>query len=470
MSIEQIVPLFVIIPLLILILSIVMRILKQPYVIGFILTGIILTATSLIQDTSQLHILGEIGIILLMFFIGMEISLPTIIAGWRIAILGPIFQIILSTITVHTLGTFLGWSWEKSMLIGFIITLSSTAVIIKILEDLGELKSKIGQNVIAILIVQDLLVIPMMIAVKFVGVNNVSNSPSIITTIIGSILLTIFIYLVLTHKIKIPFPKKLLLNHELQIFVSLVACFGLASISSKIGLSAALGAFFAGIIIGSFKGTQWAHDTLHSFKVVFTALFFVYIGAIINLEFVQQNYILIMGLVLAVFIINTTLNACILRFLKTSWKESIYAGSLLSQIGEFSFLLGAVGVSSAILLPEEYNLIVSVIAFTLLFSPIWISIVKRVLHIETKNILNQVEQVKKEITRAEIAARYRSYKNKSKEAVLNDVQAHIKEQTQKIHKLSKQSYKTVKDKVQEELEIVNLGDISEIHSNNSKPK
>ncbi len=207
-----------------------------------------------------------------------------------------------------------------------------------------------------------------------------------IMKIIGALIIGILLYLILSKKIKIPLPRKLVESKESQVFMALIICFGLAALTSFFGLSAALGAFFGGIIVASYRGTEWAQKNLHPFKVVFVAMFFVYIGIMIDLDFIRDNIIIIAILVLFVFIINTLINTLILRFLGTKIKESFYAGSLLAQIGEFSFLIGAAGLSAGLIQLEEYNLIISVISITLLLSPVWITFIKKSLGINANFI------------------------------------------------------------------------------------
>src|SRR3989338_9231106 len=167
------------------------------------------------------------------------------------------------------------------------------------------------------------------------------DAASFITKLFGAFILIVLLFFILIKKVRIPIIRKLVENPELQIFTALVACFGLAAFTSFFGLSAALGAFFAGILVSSYRKPGWAHNSLHPFKVVFVAVFFVYIGMLIDLPFLKENILIISLLVIAVLTINTILNTILLYFLKTKFKESLYAGALLAQIGEFSFLIGA---------------------------------------------------------------------------------------------------------------------------------
>src|SRR3989338_1948043 len=126
----------------------------------------------------------------------MEVSLPKLMSKWKVALAGPLLQVILSVLVVYVLGNVFNWPWERSVLIGFIITLSSSAVIIKILEDMGELHTKMGQNVLGILIVQDIIVVPLMIIIGLMSGEHV-NSLEITLKVVGAIILGAIMYFTL---------------------------------------------------------------------------------------------------------------------------------------------------------------------------------------------------------------------------------------------------------------------------------
>ena len=175
---------------------------------------------------------------------------------------------------------------------------------------------------------------------------------------------------------RLPFAKRLRADHELQVFSALLLCFGLALISGELGVSTALGAFVAGLVVSSAKETEWVQGSLEPFRVVFVAVFFVSVGMLIDLDYVRENLVLLALLVVAVVLLNTALNAAILRLLGSSWRRAAYAGALLSQVGEFSFILAALGHTASILPDDDYRMIVALIAISLLLSPAWIGICK----------------------------------------------------------------------------------------------
>jgi CPA2 family monovalent cation:H+ antiporter-2 len=163
---------------------------------------------------------------------------------------------------------------------------------------------------------------------------------------------------------------------DLQVLMPLVVCFGLALFSASLHLSTALGAFVAGIVIRASRSTGPAEHSLGALRVLFVAMFFASIGMLIDLDFIQRHWWDVLALVAMVLVANTLLNGTLLRVLGRSWREGFYAGALLAQIGEFSFVLAAVGFQAGVITGESYQTTVAVIAIGLLISPAWIKLVK----------------------------------------------------------------------------------------------
>jgi CPA2 family monovalent cation:H+ antiporter-2 len=177
----------------------------------------------------------------------------------------------------------------------------------------------------------------------------------------------------------VPWLKWLKKDRELQLFGALGICFGVALLTGWLGLSTALGAFVAGMFIGVARETQWLHHSLEPFRVIFVALFFVSVGMMVDLQFMMENAGLIALLVVMVLVLNTFINAVILVLLGDPWRETLYVGALLAQIGEFGFVLAAVGINGHIITEYGYQLVISIITVTLLLSPAWILLVRRLL-------------------------------------------------------------------------------------------
>jgi CPA2 family monovalent cation:H+ antiporter-2 len=283
---------------------------------------------------------------------------------------------------VALLGLWFEWSYPRVILVGFVISLSSTAVVIKLLQDSGMLNSRLGQGVLSILLAQDLAIIPMLIILGLLGEGQVEGVQLVkqgVGAIVAIAAIAALGFIVSRDSIHLPLSKWLKEDRELQLFTALAICFGLALITAWLELSTALGAFMAGMIIGAAKETDWVHHTLESFKVLFVALFFVSIGMLLDIHFLGANWPITTALVATALLTNTFINAFILRLAKFKLKDSLYAGMLLSQIGEFSFVLAAVGLHSSLISDYGYQLSISVIALSLLVSPVWISLGKTLL-------------------------------------------------------------------------------------------
>ncbi|MGC9310341.1 MAG: cation:proton antiporter [Candidatus Aenigmatarchaeota archaeon] len=234
-----------------------------------------------------------------------------------------------------------------------------------------------GQEVLSILIVQDLAIIPMMIILSLLTGGAVSRG-EIGLQIAGSFLALAFVLKVLKREtFRLPFGNRIRKDPELQVLATLAISFGIALLSGLFYLSTALGAFITGLFLASTKDTQWVQQNLQPFKVLFLALFFISIGMMIDLGFLFSEFGQVMALLVLVLFTNSFINALIFRWNGDSWKNSLYGGSLLAQIGEFSFILVAIGLQTGLIEEFGYQITIIVIALSLMLSPLWISFFSR---------------------------------------------------------------------------------------------
>ncbi len=369
---------FVILSGIVIIVGFLLRLLKQPYMISYILVGILVGpyGLSFVTDEALISNLGSLGLVLLLFFIGMEIRLPELLHNWKVSIIGTSIQVFISLIIIWLLSFYFKWSNSQVIMFGFVISLSSTAVIVKILQERNEINSIAGQYALGILIAQDILIVPMLIFLGYIGGHRPDKIELIKQITGGIIIIGMIIFLLKKKEIKLPFQKYISNDHEMQVFIAFTLCFGFSTLSAFFHLSAALGAFIAGILISATKSTEWVHNSLSAFKVLFVALFFISIGMIIDLTFLKENLFTIITLLIVVFILNSIINISMLRFFCKDWKISLYVSALLSQIGEFSFILAATGFQTGIIKEYSYQITISTIALTLLFSPLWINLTR----------------------------------------------------------------------------------------------
>ncbi len=378
MNIDPILPIIVGSAFIAVILIFVFRLLKQPQILAYIAAGVIIGPQVLGMISNQLLIeqLGSLGVILLLFFIGMEIDPHKLKQSWKISIGGTFLQIVFSVLAVFAFGFFLDWSLARIVLLGFVISLTSTAVIITMMKDHNEMHTVRGQHVLGITLIQDLAVIPMIIILGLLNNNGFSVSTLVMQIVAGTMIIFVVAKLMNKKLISIPFLDAFSKNHDLQVFGALIFCFGLSLLSGLVALSTAFGAFLGGMVVGNIKQTHWVKGKLEAFHVVFVALFFMSVGMLLELNFIAENWLLLVGFLLLILIGNTLINAVTLRLLRVSWKDSFYAGAMLAQIGEFSFILASIGKHSNIISDFAYQMTISVIVLSLFVSPIWLLLFK----------------------------------------------------------------------------------------------
>jgi CPA2 family monovalent cation:H+ antiporter-2 len=358
--------------------------LRQPAIIGYILAGVVLgpQLLGLIPDRQIFHFLGQIGLMFLLFYIGAEINIKRLLKGWKISVLGCILQVMLNIGFCFLIGLIFHWSVKMIVFIGFITSLSSTAVVLKILEERKALDSIIGKHCLGILLVQDFAVIPMLIILSFFD-DKSGISGALPRQLVGLGLIA-FILFWLIVKGKFPIPMWLIgQNHDFRVLAGLMFCLGSALVSGVLGLSAELGAFVAGVVLGSTEEGGHIKEFVNPFKVFFVCIFFVSIGLLFDLNFFISNLGAIVALVFFVLVMKSLINAGILTFLGVDWLTAVLTGTMLSQIGEFSFLLAAAAISGGIIESYGYQMTISVIVLTLMFTPLWIRINRRMLKYST---------------------------------------------------------------------------------------
>jgi len=362
----------------------ILRIYNIPAAVAYIITGIVVgpSALEFVHDRELLNHLGELGVIMLMFFIGMEVSLPRLIAKWRVAVLGTAAQMALSVGICCLVAWLLGWSWQSGLLFGFIISMSSTAVVLTLLKDANELETPFGQNALGVLLVQDLAIVPIMIILGAMGEHDMSGNEIAIQLVGGIALMGLVIWLLRHPGWHI--PETFLKSVDKQIMMGLLLCFAAAALTAWIGLSAPFGAFLAGMILKSSDQSEWVEEHLHSLYVVFVAIFFLSVGMLVDLHFVMEHIGVVILMTLGVFILNSGINTLVLRVLGETWTMSLLTGGLLSQIGELSFLLASLGLAMGMLTVDGHQMAIVVIAFSLMLSPLWMVAVRLLIHEDTQ--------------------------------------------------------------------------------------
>jgi len=354
---------------------------KQPAIVGYILAGVILgpSGFGLVTNREIITLLAELGVLMLLFVIGMKLSLRAFRTVWRGALMVTILQIVLCLVLTLALSRIFDWPMALACLLGFVISLSSTAVAIKMLEDIGELRSETGKIVVAVLIGQDLAVVPMLLLLDGLSGGDGFSVPTLIA-VVGAIafLATLVWFLSRRTRIRLPLSRLTIDNLDIAPLAGLTYCFALAALTAFLGLTAAYGAFIAGLFIGSTTARRKMIRVTEPIQAVLVMVFFLSIGLLIDLKYIWENLLTVLVLLFIVLIAKSAMNVGILRLVGQPWPRAFLAGVLLSQVGEFSFVIASAGVTMNLVGIEGSKLIISVIALSLIVSPIWLETAKRI--------------------------------------------------------------------------------------------
>lgn len=346
--------------------------LKLPSIIGFLITGIIIGpyALSLIKNVEQVETLSEIGVILLLFVIGMEMSIKQLASIRKTVFLGGFFQVGVTILISAVLYQFTGHSWSESVFIGFLLALSSTAIVLKTLQDRHEMAEPHAKNALAILIFQDIIVVPMLLFTPLIAGESTNIWASVIGLLLKSIAVIVITVLLARYVIpKVMYEVAKTNSKELFLLVTITLCFAIAFLTSIAGLSLALGAFIAGLIISESEYSYQATSVILPFRELFTSFFFVSVGMLLDISFFFEHFWTILPLGVMVFFIKSIIAAGAVAILKYPPKTIILTGLTLFQVGEFAFILSKVGITFGLLTPETNQYFLSVSILTMLCTP-----------------------------------------------------------------------------------------------------
>lgn len=347
--------------------------LKLPTILGYLLTGIIAGPhlLKLIHDQHNIELMAEIGIVLLLFSIGLEFSLKHLFKIRRVVFLGGFMQVIFTAVVFMFISFIYEISWTSGIFIGFMAALSSSALVLKILQDRSELTSNYGRTVLGILIFQDLMLVPLLLFSDFLGKGaTLDVGHELIVLLIKAIGIIAFVYV----GNKWLFPRILHIialakNQELFMMSIFLICLAIALLTSSLGMSLAFGAFLAGLMVSESEYSHNAFGSLIPFKDLFSSFFFVSVGMLLDLQFVVEHFPLIAITVILIIIIKSIIAGSTGFMLGHTLKGTVMVGLALSQVGEFSFILAKIGVNKAIITPFYYQLFLAVAIITMAISP-----------------------------------------------------------------------------------------------------
>jgi CPA2 family monovalent cation:H+ antiporter-2 len=346
--------------------------LHVPTIVGYLMTGILAGphGLGLIDGVHEVEILAEIGVVLLLFTIGIEFSLRSLLQIKRLVLIGGPLQVLLTLFAAFILARRLGQPFSESIFMGFLISLSSTAIVLKLFQERAEVDSPHGRTALGILIFQDIIIVPMILLTPLLAgsTGNLAKSLLILSAKgIGIILLVIISAKWIVPQLMYQIARTR--SRELFLLSIVALCLGIAWLTHHIGLSLALGAFLAGLILSESEYSGQALGNILPFRDVFTSFFFISIGMLLDVGFLLQRPGLIAVIALCVLSLKAIIAGSTAVLLGFPLRTTILVGLALSQIGEFSFILSRSGIEYGLLPAITYQVFLVVSVITMAATP-----------------------------------------------------------------------------------------------------
>jgi len=350
------------------------RRLKQPVVLGYIIAGVIIgphtPPYSLIHDEATINTLSELGVILLMFSLGLEFSLRKLKTVGAPALIAALLEILLLFWVGYEVGKFFGWSSMDSIFLGAMLSMSSTTVIIKVLGELGKMKERFAQLIFGILIIEDILGIAMIALLSGIAMTGSLSFGDVSLTLgkLSAFLAAVLVVGLIAVPRLISYVARFKSN-EMLIITVLGLCFGVSLLAVKLGYSVALGAFVIGAVIAETREIHRIETLIEPIRDMFSAVFFVAIGLLIDPKMLVVYWQPILVITFAV-VVGKIMTCSFGAFVGgNGTRNSLRVGMGLAQIGEFSFIIASLGVTLKVTSSFLYPIAVAVSAITTLLTP-----------------------------------------------------------------------------------------------------
>ena len=359
----------------------IFRRLRLPSIVGFMITGVLIGphGFALIRDVHAIEVLAEIGVALLLFTIGLEFSLRRLLDMKRLVLLGGGLQVTFTVLAVMAIAYLLGRPSNQAIFFGFLFALSSTAIVLKSYIDRAEIDAPHGRAGVGILLFQDLSIVPMMLMVPILsGTGGVSIGK--ISATLGIALATIAA-IIFTARTVVPtllFQIVRLRSPELFIISVVLLSLGTSWLTSQVGLSLALGAFIAGLVLSESDYSHQIVADILPFRDVFNSIFFMSIGMLLSVTALYADVVTVLAWVVALTIGKALLVFGVVRLLGYSLRISTMTALGLAQIGEFSFILAKTGVEQNILGEADYQRFLAASIMSMIATPFLIKVAPRI--------------------------------------------------------------------------------------------
>ncbi len=346
--------------------------LRLPTIVGFLLAGVIIgpNGLQLITSLSQVETLAEIGVVLLLFSIGLEFSFETIVSVQRRVIWAGLLQVGLTILLVLALTRFFGLSIEIGIFYGFLLSLSSTAIVLRIYNDRREINSIQGRLASGVLLFQDLCIVPMMLLLPVLGQTGKGSLVSIVWAVAKALFaLVLIVWAARRFLPRLLHQVALLRNREIFILFVVLICLGTAWLASESGLSLALGALIAGLVISESELSHQIIADVLPLRDCFSGIFFISIGMLLNLDLLTRDFLTPLMNLLLIVGIKSLLIFAVFWWLYGSIRLAVLLGLSLAQVGEFSFILAKAGINYKLLTPANEQLFLAGSILSMIATP-----------------------------------------------------------------------------------------------------
>jgi CPA2 family monovalent cation:H+ antiporter-2 len=354
---------------------------RAPTVVGFLITGVLAgpQGLGLIEASEQVKILAEIGVVLLLFTVGIEISLKDILRLKKYVLVGGFLQVSLTILAASLIAFSLGQPVGQAIMLGFLVSLSSTAIVLSIIQKQEEFDSLYGRTTLGVLIFQDIAVVPLMLMIPLLpGAAQSLSDPvaMIIAKALALVVLIIFSAKWVVPKVLYHIAKTK--DRELFMLSIIAICFAVAWATSLAGLSLGLGAFLAGLIISESQYSHQAFGNVVPLRDAFTSIFFISIGMLLDVNLLIQNPLFIILLTLAAIVLKASIAGFAISVIGLPLRIIVMVSLALSQIGEFSFVLSKVGFDSGLISGDVYQIFLDVTVLTMAATSLVMAVSPRV--------------------------------------------------------------------------------------------
>lgn len=346
--------------------------LKISTIVGYLITGVIIGpfGLKLISGSEQIEVMAEIGVIMLMFTIGLEFSIEKLLKMRKLLFYAGGLQVVLTIIVCAILFWLFGIEIKHAIFFGMLISMTSTTIMTKLLIDRNEIDSPHGKIGVSISLFQDMSIIPMMIFLPILGAKESLTVTGVFSQIgfaFGLLTVMLFLAKILVPKMLYYFAK--IRIREIFTIGILFLILGTAFITDTIGLSFSIGAFIAGVIISESEFSSEIVAEILPFKDAFNSIFFVSIGLLLNVLFLMKYPLIMISLVIGTIIVKAVIVALVVLSMKYSSRVAILSGLINAQIGEFAFILAQAGLGLSLISGEYYNAFIASTIFTMLLNP-----------------------------------------------------------------------------------------------------